>query len=282
MALACSVRRVIEQMKLNGELKIEISIGEFFEGIIGKVRNAARASADNLAPQDTIRKLIEHDYASSLRRHISYRQVRSLLADFMNIFPGFNQRSGAMPSMAQLAEIARALGFHLKATPLEGQDGMAFRGFYVPSAPGMLKLPLVYVNTAFPPVAVATAFMHELAHHRSCGLFEIQLQSMHLLDFDYAEHLDDPVELAADIVVSVAGFPEPVARRIFTKPPGDDSEDGGRELSATVIEEIHRHLEQTYGLDLTADMPNESRVFFLSEMIHLSKLRSALLAEFDL
>ena len=75
-----------------------------------------------------VRKLIQHDYERSLRRHLQYRHVPALLADFMNIFPEFNRRPVEMLSTARFAEIARALRFHIKATPLGGDDGLALRG----------------------------------------------------------------------------------------------------------------------------------------------------------
>jgi hypothetical protein len=121
-----------------------------------------------------VRQLIEHDYRRNLRRHLRYDHVRTLLTDFRGIFPEFNYRPVEMLTTARFAEIARALHFHIKASPLEGADCFALRGFYVTSTAGLLKLPLIYVNTAHHPVAAMTTFLHELGHHRSCGLLDIK------------------------------------------------------------------------------------------------------------
>jgi hypothetical protein len=256
---------------------------DIVEGIISNARGGIRERDPTEQPSSAVvRKLIEHDYARSLRRHLRYRHVRTLLADFIEIFPEFNRRPVEMLSAARFAEIARAQRFHIKATPLEGDDGFALRGFYVASTPGLLKHPLIYVNTALHPLAAMTTFLHELGHHRSCSLLSIKHRGLHLFDADYTEHLRDPAELAADVVVSLAGYPEPAARKMLAIALDRGSGTRARELPATAVEEIHGHLGQAYGLDLAVRMPREHRLHYLAGMIHFAKLRLALMAEYGL
>jgi hypothetical protein len=268
--------------KMSGKEK-ERPFRDIVEGIINDTRGSIRGRGDTEQPSSAvIRKLIEHDYVRSLRRHLQYRHVRTLLADFIEIFPEFNRRPVEMLSTARFAEIACALRFHIKSTPLGGDDGLALRGFYVASASGLLKHPLIYVNTALHPLAAMTTFLHELGHHRSCSLLSIKHRSLHLFDADYTEHLRDPAELAADVVVSLAGYPETAARKMLTNAWDRGSGTRARELPATAVEEIHSHLGQAYGLDLAINMPHERRLHYLAGMIHFAKLRLALMAEYDL
>ena len=80
----------------------------------------------------------------------------------------------------------------------------------------MLKRPLIYVNTAHHPLAVSATFCHEVGHHVSTELFGRGSEPVHFFfDADYNSHLEDPGELAADAVVSIAAYPEPIARDVL-------------------------------------------------------------------
>jgi hypothetical protein len=102
---------------------------------------------------------------------------------------------------------------------------------------------------------------------------------LHLFDADYTRHLRDPAELAADVVVSLAGYPETAARKMLR---GRGSGTGARKLPVAAIEEIHSHLWQAYGLDLAVNMPHERRLHYLAGMIHFAKLRWAMMALYNL
>jgi len=258
---------------------------DLLEKIVSNNRsgNAVLGRSDSMSRLTAlVRKLIEHDYRRSLRRCLRYHHVQTLLADFREIFPEFNYRPVEMLTTARFAEIARALRFHIKTAPLEGAAGFALRGFYVASTTGLLKLPLIYVNTAHHPLAAMTTFLHELGHHQSCSLLDIKHRGLHLFDTDYREHLSDPAELAADIVVSLAGYPEPAARMLFAGQWVQSLDARAGELSAAAIEEVHDHLARTYGLDLAVAMPPANRLHYLAGMIHFAKLRVAMLAEYGL
>lgn len=248
-----------------------------------QLRSNARKVASWKKPAATIRRLLKQDYVRSLRRHLSYTDVRTMVSEFEKIFPGFNARSVSMMTTRKFSAIAARLNFHLQAAPYEGADGLALRGFYVTRAEGILKRPLVFVNTAHHPLAVGTSFVHELAHHVHSEVLDLPAEPVHFFfDADYAAHLADPGELAADVMVSLAGYSAEAARRIFPSIWNWGLVARTETLTEDSFEQVRAHLQQVYGLDLMAQIAPERRFNHLAGMIHYAKLRWALLAEYDL
>jgi hypothetical protein len=247
------------------------------------LRSNARKVASWKKPAAAIRRLLKQDYVRSLRRHLSYNDVRTLVSEFEKIFPGFNARSVSMMSTRKFGAIAAKLNFHLQAAPYEGPDGLALRGFYVTRAQGILKRPLVFVNTAHHPLAVTTSFVHELAHHVHSEVLDLPVEPVHFFfDADYATHLAEPGELAADVMVSLAGYSAETARRIFPSGWNWGLVARAENFTEAAFEEVRSHLRRVYGFDLMARIPPAERVNRLAGMIHYAKLRWALLAEYDL
>jgi hypothetical protein len=245
--------------------------------------NAARQIAAWKKPGSDIRRLVRHDYVRSLRRNLSYRDVKDLLEAFDNIFPGFNSQPIGMMSVEAFAGMAAQMRFHFKAAPYSGDEGLALRGFYVTRGRGMLKHPLIYVNTAHHPLAVSTTFCHELGHHVCSEMFGLTEEPVHFFfDADYATHLAEPAELAADVMVSLAGYPAPTARKIFALPWDWGLVARAKNLTEAALTEVRGHLKRVYGFDLMERIPANQRLHYLSGMIHYAKLRWALLAEYDL
>jgi len=89
-------------------------------------------------------------------------------------------------------------------------------------------------------------------------------------------------ELVADAAVSFAGYPEPIARKIFAVPWDWGLVARAKNLTEAALNEIRGHLRKVYGFDLMERIPINQRLNYLSGMIHYAKLRWALLAEFDL
>src|SRR5216683_3102168 len=158
------------------------------------------------------------------------------------------------------------------------------RGFYVTSAKGMLKRPLIYINTAHHPLAVSTTICHEVGHHLSAQMFGSGAdEPVHFFfDADYAGHLGDPGELAADAMVSLAGYPYPIAKKIFETPWNWGLVARAKDLTQAALAEVRGHVRRVYGFDLMERIPANQRLHYLSGMIHFAKLRWALLAEYDL
>jgi hypothetical protein len=235
-------------------------------------------------PTDDLRRLVRNDYVRSLRKNLPYHELRALVAAFSGLLPGFNREVvGIMPT-DQLAEWAVALKLHLKAAPNDGIEGMALRGFYVTPKEGLLKRPLIYVNTAHHPLAVSTTFCHEVGHHIGSQILgRNEETAVHFfIDSDYASHLHEPAELAADVMVSIAGYPEPLARKIFAMAWEWGLVAKAKNLTEAALAEVQRHLMRAYGFDLVKHIPENQLAHHLSGMIHFAKLRWALLAEYDI
>jgi hypothetical protein len=247
------------------------------------LRVKARQVAAWKKPGDDIKRLVRYDYVRCLRRNLDYRQVRELVQAFDEIFPGFNNHPINMYSTDHFAEIASEMQFHFQASPYTEEDGLALRGFYVTRRKGVLKHPLIYLNTAHHPLAVATTFCHELGHHVSSELFGLTSEPVHFFfDADYAAHLEEPAELAADVMVSFAGYPASAARKIFQQPWDWGLVARAKNLTEAALKEVRGHLRKVYGFDLMERIPANQRLHYLSGMIHYAKLRWALLAEYDL
>jgi len=257
------------------------------EALVGEILDGAPAAgAAELAawqkPEKSFRRLLRRDYVRDVRRNLSYRQLLELLASANVILPKLNREPLDVMPVKQQAQLAADLGLHFKAAPRKGAEGMALRGFYVNQLQEVLKRPLIYVNTAHHPVAVSTTFCHELGHHLATSILRPHDQKVHLFfDADYSEHLDDPGELAADVLVSLAGYPRPVAEKIFSESGGLGLVASTKSLTDAAFSEINAHLKKVYGLDLKAGISPRQRLNYLSGMIHYAKLRWALLAEYD-
>jgi hypothetical protein len=258
------------------------------ELITGILVNAKSAGAHKLAawkkPEKDLRRLVGHDYVKSLRRNMNYHELRQLVASFQDLLPDFNRQSTGMMSIERFSQMAKDMQFHFKAAPYEGPEGLALRGFYVTRNQGVLKRPLIYVNTAHHPLAVSATFCHELAHHFSSELFEAQAEEpVHFFfDADYAAHLAEPGELASDAMVSLAAYPEAMARKAFATEWNWGLVARAKNLPEAALNEVQKHLKKIYGFNLMERIPPDRRLHYLAGMIHYAKLRWALLIEYDI
>jgi hypothetical protein len=99
---------------------------------------------------------------------------------------------------------------------------------------------------------------------------------------DYASHLSNPQELAADSIVSIAVYPEALARKIFAKPWKWRFVGEAKDMTDEALAEVRRHLNKAYGYELMEQMMPNLRSHYWASMIHHAKLRWALLAVHDL
>ena len=155
-------------------------------------------------------------------------------------------------------------------------------GFYLRKNPG-LKKPIICVNTAHHQTAIGAAFAHEMGHHLTAEMFGARAEPQLLLYTGYAEHLEDPPELAADVLVSLGVFPEKVARLAFGRSSagpegGNTSMEGGHFELTQMLE----YFAVRYGLRFDERIPISNRLQYLAGMIHYTKLRQAILEEYDL
>ncbi len=259
------------------------------ENVVARILSETQdKTADKIAawkkPSDDLRRLLRHDYVRSLRKNLPYQELKALIAGFSNLLPGFNREVVGMYSTNGLAEWAAVLDVHFNAAPNEGEEGLALRGFYVNRKEGTLKRPLIYVNTAHHPLAVSSTFLHEVGHHMSSEILGGNEHTpVHFfIDGDYASHLEEPAELAADVMVSIAGYPEPIARKIFATAWEWGLVARAKDLTEAALSEVRRHLKKVYGFDLTEQIPAAQMLHYLSGTIHFAKLRWALLSEYDI
>ncbi len=231
-------------------------------------------------PQDDIRRLSQRDYATSLRRRLSFDQIKELVYRATDIWPHFNQAVLGPPSKEFFSRAADALQLHLKAARY---TSLALYGFYVDRAATALTKPLIFVNSAHHALAMGTTFCHEVGHH-FCGEIGKRKSSKGVsfyFDAAYSDHLRDAGELLADVVVSLAGYPRSAAEAIFTKAQRKNiAKKGG--LDHVLIQRIRDHLGGSYGFDFPAAPSPHQNLQYLAGMLHYAKLRAALLQEFDL
>jgi hypothetical protein len=230
-------------------------------------------------PQDDIRRLSRRDYATSLRRRLSYDQIKELVHRATDIWPHFNQAVLGPPSTEFFTRAADALQLNLKAARYRS---LALYGFYVDRAATALTKPLIFVNSSHHALAMGTTFCHEVGHHFYGDIAKPKSSKEVNFYFDaaYSEHLHDPGELLADVVVSLAGYPKLAAEAIFTKAQRKSIAEK-RGLDYTLIQRIRDHLGGSYGFDFPAALSPHQNLQYLAGMLHYAKLRAALLQEFD-
>jgi hypothetical protein len=235
-------------------------------------------------PKKDLRHILSRDYIRDLRRNLGCRDLQRLLSAAREVSPRWNVEPIASMPIQALAQLAKSLRLHFNAAPCPGANGLALRGFYVNKVEAMLKRPLIYVNSAHHPLAVSTTFCHEIGHHLAAKVLTPPSSSavLFFFDADYSSHLDEPAELAADALVSLAGYPNPLARKIFSGQSSFGVTAPTRSLTEDTVLGIREHLEKWYGFDFPARMSPVQRLRYLCGMIHYAKLRWALLTEYKI
>jgi hypothetical protein len=234
-------------------------------------------------PREELRRLARLDYVRIMRRTLGFHEMRAVLGEARKVWPNLNRAQLRAPAPTQYAEIASDLNVHFQATPYAGPEGMALRGFYVSKLGSMLKRPLIYVNTAHHPGAVSATFCHEVGHYVTSKLLRPETNAVHFFfGSAHYQHLRDPLELAADAVVSLAAYPESLARTIFAVPWNWGLVARADELPERAFARIRSHVKELCGIDFGGALPIGQSFHYLAGMIHYAKLRWALLSEYDL
>jgi hypothetical protein len=228
-------------------------------------------------PQDDIRRLSQRDYATNLRRRLSFDQINELVERATDVWPHFNQKVLGPPSKEFFSRAADALHLHLKA---KRYTSLALYGFYVDRSETALAKPLIFVNSAHHNLAIGTTFCHEVGHHFCTEIAKPKPSGVRFyFDAAYNEHLHDVGELSADVIVSLGGYPKAAARAIFKRRGKAIAHRGS--LDRDVICDIREHLEASYGFAFSIALPPVQNLQYLAGMIHYAKLRAALLEEYD-
>ncbi|HEY9159246.1 MAG TPA: hypothetical protein VIO10_15060 [Candidatus Binatus sp.] len=268
------------------ELKSERSsaVDAVVEEILSRAHTVGRKELEAWRkPQREVRELARLDYVRVIRRTLDYHSLCATIDEIKEIWPELNRKQFRPKPVDYLAAISSDLRIHLQANPYRGPEGMALRGFYVDKAPKVLKRPLIYLNTAHDPAAVSATFMHEMSHHVTAKVTGRADNGVHyLFNAAHHDHLAQPAELVADAIVSLAGYPQPLARRIFATQWDWGLVARADRLPDQAFAQIRSHVRTLGGFDFTASLPPGQSFNYLTGMIHYAKLRWALLVEYDL
>jgi hypothetical protein len=162
-------------------------------------------------------------------------------------------------------------------------SGLAVLGFYLGGDSGLDSRPLICLNGAHHPAAIATAFLHEVGHHVTAKLFSNRDETVQLSrQTGYEAHLVDPRELAADILVSLGMYPRNMAAQLFE--PGPRRKNAGSAEPQTESSPAAKAVAATarrYGLNL-GSLSIQKMLQYQAGLVHFTRLRQALLDEYGL
>jgi hypothetical protein len=179
-------------------------------------------------------------------------------------------------SLDEFARRWSLCGVELKFARLSWQKSSSLLGFYVAKTEG-LRSPLIFVNTAHHPALVGLTLDHEMGHHLTASMFAVaEEMTRPLSPIGFKEHLADPVELAADTLVSFGIFPAPLTRRLFanTASAGALPDEGFAETIEYIANQYSVRIELIQGA--------RKKFQALAALVHHMKLRHALMDEYSL
>lgn len=245
------------------------------------VKNSQASSSVGVATpattSDEISRLMTQDYAHALRSCFTRAEVLEIVGEGKRqAWPHLNQSAVRLGSIHQFAQRAYELGADFQIASMDWPSGLSVMGFYLGKDSGLEKRPLICVNGAHHPAAVATAFLHEVGHHVTADLFSMRTDEAQLSrQVGYQSHLSAPRELAADVLVSLGVYPQSMAVKLFdceaTRRPAADSP-----ATAAVLTTARR-----YGLNFDS-LPTQKRLQYQAGLIHFTRLRQTLLEEYGL
>jgi hypothetical protein len=239
-------------------------------------RTAALADA-----RDEIIRLERREYGTSLRGRFDRSEVREIVSEARaKAWPDLNRAPVRLGSLREFAARASSLGADFRIAKMPWPSGLALFGFYLSRGSGLQKRPLICVNAAHHRAAVGMAFAHEVGHHVTASLFAMRAQPpLPSLYTGYESHFDDPLELAADITVSLGMYPRPVALKFLCEIESIEAAEQRRESPAG--EAALDYVRRQYGLNIST-LSVQKQIQYQLALIHFTKLRQALLQQFDI
>jgi hypothetical protein len=224
-------------------------------------------------------RLVRRDYGKALRKQLSNWEVRELLSEGKrSVWPALNKRAVKLVTPKEFTRHCTGLGLQLKFSSLSDEESLSLLGFYSRRADVGQK-PLIWVNSAHHPAMVGAAIDHEMGHHVVSQMFALDRNTLQFLRrTSFEDHLTDSAELAADVLVSLAIFPRAAARELFK---------GHGTSSSILVQQIdfHRILKYvavTYSLRFDKQLDGDKKFHVLAALIYFTKLRKALLDEYDI
>ena len=250
------------------------------DSLIGEILKSAGHGTGDLAVsrvKASFNRMSRRDYAHSLRALFDRRQMRELLDDFRAALPALNAEVFRVRGPRQLAKVAAQLGVRFQAARFEAEAGKSLRGFYVNDR-GVSRGPLICVNTANHPVAVASAFWHEMGHHLTDQAFDVPHPAQQSFGPGFGDHLENPLEISADMVSALAAYPKEAARRLF----GAFVKAGKAPDINELVSRARTHLRMVAKYDFRPEVPATESLQYLSGMIHFIRLRWVLFSEYEI
>lgn len=249
------------------------AIGEILKSVAARGRTPGVRSAVTY-----IRDVAKLDYGAAVRKHFDRAQFRGMFHEMRRALPTLNREVYRVTDPNGLRAIAQRLGVVLQANAFKESDGTGLRGFYVNEAE-VLKRPLIWINTATHPTAVAAAFWHEIGHHLSNRMWGArQYPSSLAFSSNAPDRFTDPKEIAADMVRVLAGYPRANAQRLFGK---SDLQALGDNVDLLVSATIP-HMRAEMGFDFQSRFSAKENLYYLGGIIHVAKLRITLLSEYGI
>ncbi len=257
------------------------------DGLAGEVFAAADDTRRRQLPAfpTTRNEITDREYGRSLRNCFNRSEVREIVWEVRKAEPRLNQEAIRYASMRELCDrassLSACLGADFRIAKLSWPSGLALWGFYLSRGPGLQKRPLICVNAAHHRTAVAMAFGHEVGHHVTTRLFGTDAHPpLPSLSGGFESHLDNPLELAADITVSLAMYPHDAAVKFFREIERATTETAEQRLGSAARAAAGDFWRQT-GLD-RASLSTEQKLEYQAGSIHFTKLRQALLHQYGI
>jgi hypothetical protein len=243
-------------------------------------RRKARSPTPGLiAAELEIRGIASINYRKALSQCLSQWQVQQILSIAKTrVWPNLNQEPVRLVSLDEFVRRWSTFGVDFKFASLPWKRGLSLLGFYLTNADGLRERPLIFANTAHHHALVALALDHEMGHHLTAQIFGSAEDTTHLLSLTaFEEHLTDPLELAADTLVSFGIFPAPVARALFQDAKGGAV---GIGLPDVIFAKVITYITDRYGVRFEL-IHGAEKFQALAALVHYTKLRRALLDEYD-
>lgn len=261
------------------------------EGLITEVlttageslRRRRRQLASETASAE-VTSLGRRDYTSPLLRAFGRGEVREMLSEARRkVWPRLNREPVKLVSPREFTRHWSGLGVDFRVARWSWPKGLAVMGFYLEKTKGLAERPLICVNTAHHPAVVGVTFDHEMGHHLTSLVFGSRREPAHFLFYTgYARHLDNPIELAADILVSLCIYPGALARNIFVKCSGERGRCAEWGLAGVDLARVLDYMATSFGLHFDLKRSSDQMLQCLAALLHYTKLRRALLEQYDL
>lgn len=225
-----------------------------------------------------VRSVAELEYGDAVRKHFHRAELRQMYREMREALPTLNEEVYSITDVNHLGKIAKDLGVVLQRKPFKEPEGTGLRGFYVNDGQ-VLKRPLIWINTATHPTAVAAAFWHEVGHHLTNRMWDSRGSASSLsFSADSSNHFADAKEIAADMVRVLAGYPRVTARRLFG---GSNFRALSRDVDLLVSTAIP-HMKKEMGFNFQRRFSARENLYYLGGIIHVAKLRTTLLSEYGI